>query len=289
MNARLKSVVVLFLIAAAGGAIWGGLKLRKIAERNAKPEILNVRFFAMEDGPAVTKSYTGGDDLYLVFDVAHLSVDDRNQMNALVQFQAVDPAGHPIVAPVDLPVNGPGPKSSGETTPLRFHLTLPIYAVGGEHTIQISIDDRPKNRQTAMKVPFTVNGPKVEPTVGFSVQDHDFLGGGENDPLRNASYAPGNKIRSRFHVVGFRIGPEQSVKMRMDLGVVSEAGLKLLDKPDVVNIDQKFFYVPAYLPITASVDTPADMQAGRYRIQYVLHDDVAGTQISLEVPFVIAP
>lgn len=283
---------ILLVIATIGGAVFGAIRIQAVAELNAKMEVLNARYTDSEGGPAVGKTYAVGDEIFLLFDLVNVPVDvkgGQGGMDVAVQFQVQDPAGHSVVEPVNLPVSGPGPKTFGEPTPLRFHLTLPIYAVGGEHTIQISAKDHLKNKEASFKIPFTVDGPQIAANMGFSVQDHGFLAQENGPPLPSASYQPGAKVLTRFHAVGFKVGPEQSVKIRLDLGMISETGQKLLDQPNVVNIDQKFFYVPAYLPITATINTPPDVAPGRYRIQYILHDDVAGTQISLEEPFSIAP
>lgn len=286
-SAGLQVAGVVLILAFVSGSIVGGLRIQTVALQNAKMEIQNIRLLEGEGGPATTKTYAPGDDLYLIFDLRSVSINDQGMTEASVRFEAFDPSGKPILEAVTLPVTVSRAEASGEGVPVNFHLTFPQYALGGEHTIQITAEDPPRKAQISRKLPVTVVGPQSAANAALGLQDHAFTAVEDGPPLSEAVYASGSKVWSKFKAVGFLTTPEGSVRLRLDLSVLSETGERLLDQPDVIKVDQVFFYPPVYLPMTTFVETPSGTPAGRYRIQFVLHDDVAGTQATYENLFTI--
>jgi uncharacterized RDD family membrane protein YckC len=269
------------------GLVSGALIVQKKARLASQIEIRNIRFTETEGGAPVTKTYAPGSDLYLVFDLTGVPQDDVGSRKTTVSFQPVDPAGRPIVAPVDVPITGPPSPAEETSVPAQFHLKLPIYAVGGDHIIRITAKDAVLNKQAEERASFSVVGPQIPPEAPLAIQKFVFLDKEGGTPLPEAAFAAGTKLHARFDAIGFRKSPENEVKVRVDMAVTAESGEKLLDQPGVVSIQQKFFYAPDYLPITSTLDTPPDVPLGAYRLQYLLHDDVAGTETRIEQAFLI--
>jgi len=242
----------------------------------------NLRLVEYDGGPINTKPYQPGDDLYLSVDVSNLPKGADGRSKATIAFEPLDPEGRAIVHPVESAV-----RVAEREVHVPFHVTVPLYAVGGVHTIRVSVVDQVRDEKIAATVNFQVAGPGVAQDAAFGVQDHAFVQFDGGPALSEASYAADSKLRTRLNVVGFRMTGQNHVSVRVDLGILSAADDSLLDQPNVVAIDQDFFYPPVYIPITTSVKIPDGMPSGTYRVRYVLHDDVSGRTLNIEEPFTI--
>ncbi len=244
--------------------------------------ITNLRFVEYEGGLTKSRPYQAGDEVLLNFDLENIPQNAEGRTEAVVTFQSLDSNGRPLAALSRKTVG-----VSGRRAPVSFGLTLPLYALGGSHSIRIDVDDKVSGLKLAQTADFQVIGPTVAAGAAFGIQDHAFMETEGGPPMTEAAYRPGMKIRTGFHVVGFRLGPQNRIKLRVDLGVLSLTGEILLNQPNVVAIDQDLFYPALYLPVTTSVKTPEDIPAGTYRMRYTLHDDVSGQALSVEESFSI--
>lgn len=283
MMKRTSGMILLGALAVA--AIATGVWVLR-SRSNAGMQIKNPRY-VLKDGSPVNKSYGPGDDLTLVFDLTGAPLNDQGAPNMTVTFDVHDPEGRQILETVELPVNAKPPEGSGENLPLQFHLTLPIYAPGGNHGIQVAAQDKLRGLTASVKTNFFVGGPKVPADAKLGLQDHAFVAEEGGPPVPDAAFAPGSKVRARFRMIGFKAAPDRTVRVHLDLTVLSESGEKLLEQPDLLRVEETFFYLPAYLPATAFVDTPPGVPPGRYRMQYKIVDDVSGTQATQEEVFMI--
>lgn len=244
--------------------------------------IANLRFVDYEGGLSKSRPYQAGDEVLLNFNLENIPQNAEGRTESVITFQPQDPNGRPLSVPSQKTIG-----TSERRAPVSFALTLPLYALGGSHSIRIDVDDRVSGLKLARTADFQVIGPNVATDANFGIQDHVFMETEGGPPMTEAAYRPGMKIRTGFHVVGFRLGPQNRIKLRVDLGVLGLTGEILLNQPNVVAIDQDLFYPALYLPVTTSVKTPEDIPAGTYRMRYTLHDDVSGQALSVEESFTV--
>lgn len=275
----LAIVVVSLAIALVSFPLW-----QKFSRPNPGSDfaIANLRFVDYEGGITRSLPYQAGDEVLLNLDLENIPQNAEGRTEAVIMFQPLDPNDRPLPAPSRKTLG-----ISGRRAPVSFALTLPLYALGGSHKIRIDVDDKVSGLKLMQTADFQVIGPSVSAGAAFGIQDHAFMESEGGPPMTEAAYRPGMKIRTGFHVVGFRLGPQNRIKLRVDLGVLGLTGEILLNQPNVVAIDQDLFYPALYLPVTTSVKTPEDIPAGTYRMMYTLHDDVSGQALSLEESFTI--
>ncbi len=272
--------LALFLLCGAA-LIWGSFALRE-----AIPLAIDeFHFTEGEAGPPMEKTYRPGGELHLIFLLSGVRRDQAGLANTAVVFNALDPQGKLILKPVHLEIKDTKAQG-GPQVPVKFHLTLPQYAGNGAHSIQIEVEDRLANKTLKQAISYQVEGPKLSPNAPFGIQDYQFR---SQDGAANAAaaYPPGSKVESTFLVRGFKLGEENRAKLRLDMSVFSAQGEKLLDQPGLLEVDNPFFYPPAYLPLNTSLNTPSSIAPGNYRIHYVLQDIVGKQTVEWDQGFTI--
>src|SRR5262249_12485822 len=147
--------------------------------------------------------------------------------------------------------------SKPAVVPSTFHLTLPAYVEGGTFSVQITVHDDVSGGDLTQKVPFEVDGPQIPVGVGFGIQNFQFLEKEKGPVLPEGSYSPGDTVYTRFLAVGFRLGDQNAVNIRLDLSVLSPSGEKILDEKDLIKVDDHFAYPPRYLAMDTSVHIPS--------------------------------
>jgi uncharacterized RDD family membrane protein YckC len=279
--------LLLFLL-TVGATIWMGLEMRTLARSAATSRtmaIQNLRFTEGEKGPITNKSYGPGEDVFLNFDLSGVRLDNQGNADTLITFEAIDTQGRLMLEPVPVEVKGKTAGSEGGPIPVYFHLTLPVYASSGDFFIQIRVLNNVSKKELQQRVSYIVKGPQIAPNPAFGIQDYVFLSEQGNAVVGDAVFPRGAVVKSKFLTMGFKLGEQNKVKLRLDLSVTSSSGEKLLDKQNLFQLDRNFFYPPSYLPITTTVTTPSSIAPGAYTLHNVVHDDVAGTDYSFNKTF----
>ncbi len=245
-----------------------------------------VQFTEGEGGPAVSKSYKPGEELFLRFPLQGVSVDKNGVADSRVEFIPVDPAGKPLLEAASLEIKnltGLTGEAPGVVN-VKFNLKLPQYAEGGKYRLKVKATDRLKSKEATAEIPILVEGPKITDREVFAIQDFTFRDK-DGNPKPNADYSPGDTVYSTFNVKGFKLGEKNRLKLRLSMLVRGEDGQTLLDQANLIDLEDSFFYPPTYLPLNTTLNTPSTIAPGKYSMQLTLFDDVAGTQMSFAKEF----
>jgi len=214
-----------------------------------------------------------GESVALNFKLVGLAADSDASSAGRVRMtiNAVDPFGVSVVEPV---VRESRPALSPDGIDSYAQLGLPDYCVPGEHRVDVTIEDLVSSRRVRVVVPFMVDAPPYEPSDVLVLRQVRLTEGKDGPTRTTPVYATGATVYMAFQLVGFKPGPDGQVKARLDVAIATASGESLANL-SLLTVDQRFFYVPRRIPVTAHI-TLGDSPAGEYVATLKATDELGG-------------
>ena len=245
--------------------------------------LTGIRLAAGKDGPdRPDATFKAGETPTLLFEVKGFAVDASEKGGIRLTVGARDADGLPINEPRETEARPPATAKSLESW---GNVSLPDYVTPGEYRLDITVIDLVGNRKVAVSAPFKVEGAPFEPSAALVLRNVRFTEGEDGQPRNDSRYGAGSTVWMAFDVVGFRAGPDKSIRVQEQMTVTSASGAKALDA-QVLNLNRQFFYVPRRLPITNHI-TLGTMPAGDYQVTLVVTDQVGGQRCEQSMRFTI--
>lgn len=248
-------------------------------------DIVDAGLEEAEDAPFVNTDYQflPGDYVYVEFHVAGYSVDvdqetDRRTMHLTYTLVAEDSKDVPLAQAVSGEISEHlGPEDKNWLPVKRTSFLMPSFVTGGTYYVHVSVHDVLGKSEIEKKLPFTIGGPRFEPSDGVSVQHFRFF----RDPndrhaLDTPAFTPGDTVYTDFDFYDFGLKPGNEYDLAYGITVLRPDGKSFLEQPNAAELRDRSFYPAQYLPASLEVITKKDSPKGDYLILLTARDLVSG-------------
>jgi uncharacterized RDD family membrane protein YckC len=243
----------------------------------------SLRFAVGRHGPERPGgAFRPGETAALLFDLSGMASQGSAMGRTRMKVRVLDPNGVDVVQPIEHADEVP---VGSKPVPSYVQFDLPEYCLPGQHRLDMLVEDLVAGRQVKASVPFTVNAAPYEPSGKLTFRSLHLTEGKDGPPRANASYPAGGTVWLALQVVGFKGGNEGTVKVAMDVSVTRTGGASVGDLP-LLTVDQRFFYVPRRIPMTANL-TLGKMPPGAYLATVRAYDEIGQQRTEQQLAFTI--
>jgi len=245
----------------------------------AKPfRIIEAGIHQSEDGPLSPPGtiVVPGEVIFFSCRLDGYDVSPAKKVAIKYEFSALDPGGVPIVEPVSGKIDTELAPQDKEWRPkIRQTVLVPPLAQSGTYKVRISATDELSGSVVSAEASFDVRGHAVEPSDTLVVRNFRFLRTEDDtEPLKIASYRPGDTVWARFDITGYKMGPGNQREVAYTL-TVNRADGKLFLPPGEPTVDKgTSFYPMRYAPCVISLNLQPTIKPDEYTILVTAQDRI---------------
>jgi|SRR5579871_173809 len=252
-----------------------------------KPVISDV-----EDGPGVASGFTfvPGQFIYVSYHIGGFKASEEQKIHLSYKTSVVDPKGVPLIEPLADQVDTQlAPEDKSWKPIVRQMFLVPPIAPSGTYKVTIAVvDDVAKGASVSENIPFQVRGREVEPSDSLAIRNFHFYRGEEDrEPLAIAAYKPGDTLWARFDIVGYKLGPHNSVDADYGISVLAPSGKVLFTQDKAAEEKSSSFYPKAYVPGSMNLSLQSNIPPGQYTIVVTARDHIGNQTADTKGVFAI--
>ncbi len=245
----------------------------------AKLTIVRPVLHEGEDGPPILKDfrYMPGDMVFFSFQISGYKksgVEPDEKIDVAYEMNVRDSNGV-LIAPPDIASVGTHVSHEDKDwlPKVRYQFPIPPLADPGDYKITLKIWDRFAKTETAVDMPFSVQGRVVEPSDTLVIRNFRFLRSEEDkNPLTIAAYRPGDALWARFDMTGYKFGPKNSFDVGYGIAIAKPDGSIAYSEPKAAEEKNDSFYPQRYTPGIVSITIPPGMAKGEYTLIVTVKD-----------------
>ncbi|HEX8984720.1 MAG TPA: hypothetical protein VF767_04790 [Bryobacteraceae bacterium] len=233
-----------------------------------------------EGGPPVESGFHTGDTVFFSFQIAGYQVSPEARIDLAVRVEVFDPAGAPLVKPIEHPIATQVSAEDKNWLPVvREAVEIPPLALPGIYRIRAAVEDRLSKQSAASETAVPVRGTQVEPSDTLVARNFRFLRSEDDrNPLASPVYRSGDAVWVRFEMTGFRYGEKNRVAVSYGVTILGPSGNQMYSQPQAaLDEDAGSFYPKRYLPGVFNLSLSGKVQPGEYALLLTLRD-LAGNQ-----------
>ena len=254
------------------------------AAEHAAVAVERMAIHQFEDGPilAPTHVFLPGETVFFSCRVTGFKLAESNndQRSASLSWQVrvTDPSGVLLVADATGRIAQPVFEQDKAWLPKFLHsFAVPSYAVGGSYKILVTVKDEVAADELRTQLEFQVRGHAVEPGEIVVLRNLRFLKGEEDGPpLDPAVYRPGETLRARFDITGYKFGEKNRYGVEYGLAVLRESGEQVFAQPAAASDSSESFYPQRYVPGAVSLNLDPNVPKGAYTLVVMTEDKIDG-------------
>jgi uncharacterized RDD family membrane protein YckC len=238
--------------------------------------VVNFAFLQEKEGSVrPTGPYRPGEKVHARFEVVGFKTDEGGRAHLRLDVVPLDPGGLKLYQNWKAEFEEPLKDARG-AVPTSFSFDLPQYAPAGSYTLAIRVRDELKERESTLSPVFTVEAPRWRPASQLEIRDFRFSRSEGGAPEPHMVLEGGGKVYMAFQVAGMQFR-EDGVDVGVAMRVLGPGGDIMLEKADLVEIRDAFFYHPPtfFKEITSWVTLPPDAPRGAYVASFEVTDRFA--------------
>jgi uncharacterized RDD family membrane protein YckC len=240
------------------------------------------RLAAGKNGPdRPDATFRPQEQVALLFEVQGHASRDGGRGRLQLAYRVLDPEG--VAMAEDSGTESEVPAGPGTAANVWVTVSVPAFALPGTHRLEVDVTDLESGRHVAVARPFTVQALPFQPSDTLVLRHVRLTEGEDGPPRRGSAYPSGSHVWIAFEIVGFKVGEGGTVKISQDLEVVAKDGTRIL-QDHVLDIDQRFSYVPRRLPGSNHISL-GEIPAGDYEARLSFSDRIGGGAWTEVVPF----
>jgi uncharacterized RDD family membrane protein YckC len=297
----IRATLAVLWVAAIAGGVTAAYEIRRSA-----PEMVSGAFAAVPSNTPVTSTgrlragnlalttgpddpvrspavYSGGDNVYVKYDLAGFGRDPQGMPHLLVQMQALDPGNILVHEPWSIRFNGPLPLGKPVNGFVQFE--LPPYAPPGSYKVDIKVQDEVNGAKLDLAPSFRVGGSAVAVPQGLEIRDFQLTSVKDGPAESTPATVAGSPIYVRANVFGlqFQNGRTQGTAKLKLFGPGSEV---LRDQVEGDLNMSPFYHPPVlWLHIGDTITLSSGDKKGVYTAQYLFTDEFSNQTQTVERKF----
>jgi methionine-rich copper-binding protein CopC len=242
-----------------------------------------------EDGPALEKgaAFQPGDLAFFSFQVENYRMGLTGKVQLTGHIEVFDANGTPIMPRDEESIGTTLSQEDKNWKPkMRLEIQVPSIAPPGNYTIRFEAIDQQSHQTASGEVAFPVGGKGVEPSPALVIRTLGFYRSEEDEtPLKTVAYRPGDMLRVRFDLTGYKYGEQNSIDVGYDVEVLSPGGKQLFAEEDAAVEKSQAFYPQPWVPASFNLDLQPNMSPGTYTLVITAHDAVVSQKAVARAEF----
>lgn len=258
----------------------------EIAYTKGELAVVNFNFLDSKNGEPVSyRTFDVNQKIFSDYEIVGYTTNEKGMYELNVNISVLDPEDILVLTPWSTNVND-YPERSDSPIKGTFNFELPDYCLTGEYKIKISVEDVVKQKSIKHFEKFSLKAEELSISEKLEIKDFYFSLSEGGSPLEEAEINSGNTIYSKCKIVGMKF-EDDLINVSIDLQVIDPEGKLLIDKPNLITINDKFIYHPQtfFQNISSWVSLPLNTVKGIYKWKYILTDKLADVSTSYETTF----
>jgi hypothetical protein len=257
----------------------------EIAANSGRLRAGNFKFMALSEGTTHAPVYKPGESVQIKYEVIGFSRDAHQTPDVILTSSVTDPSGIRLSEPKKARFHEPS--GATERIAASFSEDLPDFAPSGDYKFNLTVRDQLDGAELAFKPTFHVNGVTAT-TAGLTIHEV-FLSLTSDGPAADPLLVKGAaKIFAHFTVSGLAVA-DGHVNARVAEKVTSASGRTILNNHDLLELKDSVAYHPATfgIPIISTLSIPKGFDAGTYRMEFLVVDNLSGQSTQANMSFVV--
>lgn len=249
-------------------------------------KIINFTFLeSKERNQRSVRTFKAGEKIYSKYDITGYTTDQDGRYELDVKISVYDPNELLVLTPWSTNVKQ-FPEKKGMPIAGTFNFDLPVYCPSGNYNIKFSVTDLVNHKTIESVEKFSVESEEIPIAEKLEVREFYFSKSEDGEPLENPVISPGETIYSKCKIAGMKF-EDDLINVSIDLQVIDSKGKLLIDKTNLITINDEFIYHPRtfFQNISAWVSLPSNAVKGIYKWKYILKDNLADESTSYNSNF----
>jgi len=268
--------------ALLSGALW--------AQEASTPGALAVVdpvLSEVEDGAPAGSShqFLPGEIVHLAFRVQGYKreekQDERRFLKLNWRVELRDAAKRLVVQPATGKIDSELTEQDKDWKPKQhWQALLPPLMASGDYQLTITLADEYAAKETSRTLTLPVKGYDVEPSRELIVRNIRYYRtepDGQQPPLEQPAYRPGDTVWAQFDITGFRLGELNRFELSYGIEVFRANGQSLYKEEEAARLAEANFYPKSAVPGAFSLKLTPDLAKGPYTVILRVRD-LAGNQ-----------
>ena len=241
----------------------------------------------VEDGSPLASSHQvyPGETVHLAFRIQGYKREEKQDERQFVKLtwrvELRDAAKRLVVQPGTGRVDSELAQQDKEWKPKQhWQALLPPLMPSGNYQLTINVSDQYAAKETTLALTLPVKGYDVEPSPELVVRNIRYYRAepdGQQPPLTQAVYRPGDTVWAQFDITGFRHGEMNRFEVSYGIEVFRENEQSLYKVEEAARLAEANFYPKFAMPGAFSLNLTPDLAKGPYSVVIRVRD-IAGNQ-----------
>jgi hypothetical protein len=249
-----------------------------LAGADSPLNLSQVSVHQFDGGPALPRDHEffPGEMVFLVMNVTGFKTNEDAKIDMAYEIQGFDPDGKPLAPAVSNPIATElAPQDKKWLPKIRWEVLVPSTAPSGDYKVKVKLTDQIAKTQAEREATFRVRGRAIESSDTLTLRDFRFYRGEEeSNPLKQASYRPGDQVWGRFEIVGYKFAPKNGLDVEYGVRVNGSDGKVFFDAPQAAVQREESYYPKRFVSGVLNLNLGKDMQPGEFTITVSLRDNI---------------